>query len=287
LILTRSITELRENEHSWRRAGESIGFVPTMGNLHTGHMALIMQARAECNRVVSSIFVNPSQFGESEDLSNYPRSPKEDEALLEPHCDLLFLPQVETIYPGGVCLTNINIPGYTSELCGANRPGHFVGVLTVVNLLFNLTQPDRAYFGLKDYQQYRLIQRMAADLHCPVEIIGVDTGRDDDGLALSSRNQYLSREERAKAPLLYQTLVRTVEKLDELDEATLLASHRQVCAQASEQLTRAGFRVDYFTLRDSDTLQPPTPTSVSCRLLAAAWLGKARLIDNISLKESK
>ena len=281
------LPSLRQRLRNWSMAGERVGFVPTMGNLHQGHMALVARARAECDKVVASIFVNPSQFGANEDLANYPRTPEKDQTLLAPVTDLLFSPVSEDIYPGGTCLTSIDLPPYTSELCGKFRPGHFAGVLTVVNLLFNLVQPTHAYFGLKDYQQYWLVCRMVADLHIPTEIVGVDTGRDADGLALSSRNQYLGSHERTTAPLLYQQLQQAATLLARLPLIELTNKHKNICDQAANELNQAGFRVDYFSLRDAHTLKAPTVATSNYRLLAAAWLGRARLIDNIAFNHKE
>ena len=274
----RNIPALRETLEDVRRRGERIARVPTMGNLHDGHLALVAAARAHAEVVIATIFVNPMQFGAGEDLEAYPRTLDEDQAGLEAAgCDLLFAPETATVYPRGLeAQTRIVVPDVTDGLCGASRPGHFDGVSTVVGMLFNLVQPDIACFGEKDYQQLAVIRRMVADLHFPIEVVGVPIVRAEDGLALSSRNGYLSAQQRAAAPRLYQTLCELRQAL-EAGEAT-----GPTLASGYAHLQEAGFATDYLELRAAD-LGPVTPTTREAVLLAAARLGKTRLIDNLTL----
>ncbi len=274
---------LRSRVAAWRRDGLRVGFVPTMGNLHQGHLALVRRAREAADRVVVSIFVNPFQFGPNEDYDSYPRTPERDADLLqEEGADLLFLPAVETMYPRGTRqVTRVEVPGISDELCGASRPGFFVGVATVVAKLFNLVQPDLAVFGEKDYQQLVVIRRMVADLCFPIEILGVPTVREADGLAMSSRNAYLTPEERAVAPELQRSLRQAADRL--------LAGERDFAAieaAAARRLDQAGFRTDYVSIRRAEDLAPPAPADRDFVILAAAWLGpRARLIDNIRVSD--
>ncbi len=274
----RNIPALRETLADVRRRGERIALVPTMGNLHDGHLALVAAARAHAEVVIATIFVNPMQFGAGEDLEAYPRTLDEDQAGLEAAgCDLLFAPETATVYPRGLeAQTRIVVPDVADGLCGASRPGHFDGVSTVVGMLFNLVQPDIACFGEKDYQQLAVIRRMVADLHFPIEVVGVPIVRADDGLALSSRNGYLSAQQRAAAPRLYQTLCELRQAL-EAGEAT---GPTLACGYA--RLQEAGFAPDYLELHAAD-LGPVTPTTREAVLLVAARLGKTRLIDNLTL----
>lgn len=253
-------------------------FVPTMGNLHAGHLYLVDRAKQYAARVIVSIFVNPAQFGENEDYAAYPRTLEEDCARLEQHgAAAVFTPGVETMYPTGtVDTTQVYVPQLSDVLCGASRPGHFAGVATVVNRLFNLVQPHTALFGEKDYQQLLVIRRMAADLFIPVEIVGVPTQREADGLALSSRNRYLSAEERRRAPRLYQILQETRAALDAGERNFALLERR-----AEDALRKAGFTPDYVAVRCPGTLAPCDAEAREWRVLAAARLGQARLIDNI------
>ena len=272
-----TIAELRAQVMAWKRAGEQVAFVPTMGNLHRGHIHLVERARELAPRTVASIFVNPMQFGPSEDFSAYPRTLDADSRQLETAgLDLLFAPGVTEVYPRPLeQMTQVTVPELPAVLCGASRPTHFSGVTTVVSKLFNMVQPDIAVFGEKDWQQLVIIRRMATDLDMPVAIVGVPTVREPDGLALSSRNGYLSAEERAIAPTLYATLRATAERLraGERDFAALEA-------EAKAQLASAGFRPDYFEIRRPDDLQRPNLEDAELRIFAAAWLGRARLIDN-------
>lgn len=269
---------LRAAVRGWRAAGQTVGFVPTMGNLHAGHFSLIRLARMRADRVVASVFVNPTQFGPNEDFDRYPRTLAQDQAGLAEHdCDLLFAPDVATMYPYGPAHTvSLRVPQITETLEGAHRPGHFDGVATVVCKLFNLVQPDLAVFGQKDFQQLKVIERMVRDLSLPVKVIGAPTQRADDGLALSSRNQYLSAEERALAPRIHATLVQM---------RTLIAKGHAVAVveqAAGAQLERAGFVPDYVAIRRAEDLMPSVVGERSALVgLIAARLGQTRLIDNL------
>lgn len=271
-----ALTDLRERVHAWKRAGERVAFVPTMGNLHAGHFSLVRIAREHADRVVASVFVNPTQFGPNEDFARYPRTPAQDAAGLEQAgCDLLWMPGVDTMYPfGPQAAVQIRVPGITDVLEGAHRPGHFDGVATVVARLFLQVQPDVAVFGLKDYQQLAVIRYLAAELSFPVEIVAGPTRRDEDGLALSSRNQYLSPAERAVAPEIHRSL------LDMRERVLAGASVAEAEAAAAARLRAAGFEVDYAALRRPD-LREPGPADGRLVALVAARLGRTRLIDNL------
>ncbi|MDQ1229204.1 pantoate--beta-alanine ligase [Sphingomonas sp. SORGH_AS_0879] len=262
-----------------RAEGARVALVPTMGALHAGHIALIEAAKRPGTRVVASIFVNPKQFGAGEDLGRYPRREASDLRMLnEAGCDLVWMPSVEIMYPEGHA-TNIRVTGVSEGFDGESRPGHFDGVGTVVAKLFNQIGPDAAYFGEKDFQQLAVIRRMVADLDFPIEVVGVPTQREDDGLALSSRNIYLDEEERAKAVALPRALgvaARAIGRGE--DVATVLADARAT-------LTAAGFEVDYVALADAETLVPDPAADRPRRLLAAARMGSARLIDNIAISD--
>jgi pantoate--beta-alanine ligase len=277
MLQTDSIEFLREHIATWRATGARIGFVPTMGNLHAGHLKLIEVARARCERVVASIFVNPLQFGPSEDFARYPRTPEADcAALAGAGTDLVFMPAVATLYPRPLeQLTRVNVPQLGAILEGAHRPGHFDGVTTVVARLFNLVQPDVAVFGEKDWQQLAIIRRMVADLGWPIDIVGVPTVREADGLALSSRNGYLTVTERAMAPHLARTLNEVAGHL-RAGERDFAALERAACAVLAED----GFQADYVSIRRQD-LQPPEMGDTQLIILAAAKLGTTRLIDNL------
>lgn len=274
-----TIAELRAQVAAWRRAGERIAFVPTMGNLHRGHLHLVECARQRASRTVASIFVNPTQFGPSEDFAGYPRTLAEDSRQLAGvGLDLLFAPPVAEMYPRPLEeITQVSVPELSGMLCGASRPIHFRGVATVVSKLFNMAQPDLALFGEKDWQQLLVIRRLTADLNFPIEIIGVPTVRETDGLAMSSRNGYLTPAERAIAPTLYATLSACAERLRAGER-----DYAQLTQEAKARLAAAGFRPDYVEIRRSDDLQPPAAIEdiVNLRLFGAAWLGRARLIDN-------
>lgn len=273
-----TITGLRGALRAARKAGKSVAFVPTMGNLHDGHITLVRAAKRRADIVVASIFVNPTQFGANEDFDKYPRTLAADSALLaDADCDLLFAPDAREMYPDGRSqLTTVSVSGITEALCGASRPGHFNGVATVVSKLFNIVQPDMALFGEKDYQQLAVIRCMARELCFPVEIIGVPTVRAEDGLALSSRNGFLSAEERQQAPQLYQTLrnLRSAIESGQRDYAML--------AQAAQgHLAKCGFVPDYLEVRRQD-LGLPGPDDKALVILVAAKLGSTRLIDNLA-----
>jgi pantoate--beta-alanine ligase len=272
------IAQLRDMVTRWRLARESIAFVPTMGNLHMGHASLMSAAHLHGRRVISSIFVNPMQFGPTEDFSAYPRTPHDDASLLgEYGVDALFQPTVDEMYPSGsVGSTVIDVPGLTDILCGVYRPGHFQGVATVVVKLLSLVQPDVAIFGEKDFQQLTVIRRVVDDLNLPVKIVGAPTVRAEDGLALSSRNRYLSEADRAAAPAMYRALDRARRRLEAGD-----TDYAAIQAEGLAALQAAGIRADYFEVRTADRLAVPTPDDVHIVVLSAGRLGKARLIDNI------
>ncbi len=278
MIRLTTVGAVRAQVLEWRAHGLKIGFVPTMGNLHAGHMSLLAAARYRADRVISSIFVNPLQFGQGEDYGQYPRTPVDDEQLLAgAQCDAVFMPAVEELYPdGGSQATLVSVRGLSDILCGAFRPGHFDGVATVVAKLFGIVQPDVAVFGEKDFQQFVIIHRMTTELAIPVEVVGAPTVRAPDGLALSSRNRYLSDGERAQAPAIYRALHRAVERLaaGERDVASVEAEGRAA-------IEAAGMRLDYFSVRTARDLAPPAPGQHDLVVLTAARLGRARLIDNL------
>ncbi len=275
-----SLKELRSILRSYRRQGKTIGLVPTMGNLHEGHISLVQKATEAADIVVTSIFVNPMQFGANEDLDTYPRTLNDDQDKLAAAGNtLVFAPAAEEIYPEGLARqTKVLVPEVSEGHCGASRPGHFEGVATVVNMLFNMVQPDVAVFGEKDFQQLAVIRKMARDLMMPVQVVGAPTIREDDGLAKSSRNGYLSEQERAIAPAVFQTLTRSSEQLKQgrSDFATLEQ-------EAQDALANAGLRPDYFNIVNSHTLKPAMEDDRELTLLVAAFLGTTRLIDNLSV----
>ncbi|MDU8500397.1 pantoate--beta-alanine ligase [Pseudomonas syringae] len=279
----KTVQELRAAVARARSEGKRIALTPTMGNLHSGHAALVAKAAQRADFVVATIFVNPLQFGPNEDLATYPRTLTADqEKLLQAGCNLLFTPSVEEMYPHGMAdQTLVSVPHLSQGLCGASRPGHFEGVATVVSKLFNMVQPDLAIFGEKDFQQLAVIRAMVRDLNMPIQIIGEPTVRADDGLALSSRNGYLNDAQRAAAPALYQAIRQTADAISagEQDFDALLTSKKQ-------QLEAAGFRIDYLEIRDATSLRPVTATDRDVVILAAAFLGKTRLIDNLHLTRS-
>ncbi len=258
-----------------------VALVPTMGNLHQGHLALVKRAQEVAERVVVSIFVNPLQFDREEDLEAYPRTLEEDAGLLEAEgVDLLFAPGVESIYPEGMEVhTRVEVPVVSENFCGASRPGHFVGVATIVCKLLNMVQPQVALFGRKDYQQLLVIRKMVADLALPVEIIGVPTVREADGLAMSSRNNYLDESERRQAPALYRALLKTAERL-----RSGRRDFGNLEAQAVKEIEEAGLKPDYFSIRRATDLGEPDEATHHLVILAAAFLGKARLIDNLEVE---
>ena len=277
MLVVNNPAALREQIGQWRREGRAIAFVPTMGNLHQGHLTLVDEARSHGEKVVVSIFVNPLQFDKAEDLANYPRTLEQDCAALQAAgVDLVFTPTPELMYPHGLASqTFVEVPGLSSLLEGALRPGHFRGVSTVVTKLFNLVQPDVACFGQKDYQQLALIRKMVADMAMPVEIVGVPTVRAEDGLALSSRNGYLTAAERALAPELARTMNWIAAQIEAGNPHL-----PSLVAQASQRLDNAGFRTDAIDIVDADTLESASAASKRLVILMAAYLGKARLIDN-------
>ncbi len=277
MLVVNNPAALREQIGQWHREGRAIAFVPTMGNLHQGHLTLVEEARRHGDKVVVSIFVNPLQFDKAEDLANYPRTLEQDCAALEAAgVDLVFTPTPEIMYPQGLASqTFVEVPGISSLLEGALRPGHFRGVSTVVTKLFNLVQPNVACFGEKDYQQLALIRKMVADMAMPIEIVGVPTVRAEDGLALSSRNGYLTAAERAIAPELARTMNWIAEQIE-----TGNSHLPSLVAQASQRLDNAGFRTDAIDIVDADTLESASAESQRLVILMAAYLGKARLIDN-------
>ena len=275
ITTSRTVADLRAHVAPWRKAGKSIALVPTMGALHAGHLSLVTLAKSKADRVVVSIFVNPIQFGPREDFNTYPRDEAGDiEKLRAAGADLVFAPNTAEMYPAGFS-TKVSITDLTEDLCGANRPNHFDGVATVVTKLLLQCAPDMAIFGEKDYQQLLVIKHLVRDLNVPVEILGGDIVREKDGLALSSRNAYLSPAERKTAPLLHQTISEVAAALVRGKGADA------ACVAGRFKLEAAGFRVDYIAVRDPDTLKPLSGPVKHARVLAAAYLGKTRLIDNV------
>ncbi len=271
-------SQLRPLLSALRQQGLSYGFVPTMGNLHAGHLALVDKAAEQCDRVVVSIFVNPLQFGPDEDLDAYPSTPQDDEkALLEHGTSILYRPSIADVYPVGLkSQTRVEVPGLSEILCGSSRPGHFTGVATVVNRLFNQMQADKAFFGKKDYQQYLIIKKMVSDLAMNIEVVGVDTVRLDSGLAMSSRNNYLSASQLTQASGLYHVLRDVVARYRQAPE-----NSRGIIEHGLAELKNRGFVPDYLSIRRQNDLEEPGAGDVNLVVLAAAWLGKARLIDNL------
>ena len=277
MLIIETLPLLRQHIRRLRQEGKRIALVPTMGNLHDGHMKLVDTAKASADVVVASIFVNPMQFDRAEDLARYPRTLQDDcEKLNKRKVDLVFAPAAAEIYPQGTeSQTYVDVPGLSTMLEGASRPGHFRGVSTIVSKLFNLIQPDVACFGEKDFQQLALIRKMVADMGYDIEIIGVPIMRAKDGLALSSRNGYLSADQRKVAPGLYKVMNGAAEKL-----AAGERNLDEIIAIAAQELNEKGFRADDIQIRDADTLLDLTETSKRAVILMAAWLGEARLIDN-------
>ena len=279
MITVKTVRELRAAVARARSEGKRIGFVPTMGNLHAGHVALVEKASQRADFVVTSIFVNPLQFGPSEDLSTYPRTLVADqEKLVAAGCHLLFHPDVEEMYPDRMQgQTRVNVPLVSEGLCGGSRPGHFEGVATVVSKLFNMVQPDLAVFGEKDFQQLAVIRKLVRDLNMPIQIIGEPTARAADGLALSSRNGYLDDAQRAAAPALYRTLQQLA--------GAIRQGRRDFAAleqEGREELTKAGFRPDYLEVREALSLRPAGLQDKQLVILGAAFMGNTRLIDNLA-----
>ena len=276
------IAAVREHVRRWRSEGRRVAFVPTMGNLHAGHVSLIEAARRYGDRFVASIFVNPMQFGPNEDFAHYPRTPTQDERMLaEAGCNLMFMPDVAEIYPGGSeRATRVDVPGLSRILDGEFRPGHFEGVSTIVATLFHIVEPDVAVFGEKDFQQLTVIRRMVSDLCLPVEVVGAPTVRDADGLAMSSRNQYLTATERPLAPRIYATLQAAAQRLSTGD-----VDFASIERFGVDALTKVGMKPDYFAVRRAQDLGAPAPDTKHLVVLTAARLGKARLIDNIQVRK--
>lgn len=275
-MILRTVADLRTLARGWKARGETVGVVPTMGALHEGHLSLARRARAECDRVITTIFVNPRQFNNPEDLKKYPRSEQADADMLATvPVDAIFAPPVEEVYPEGF-ITNVTMQGVAQPLEGYMRPGHFDGVATVVTKLFGMTLADRGYFGQKDWQQLQVVLRLVRDLNLAVEVVGCETIREADGLAMSSRNMRLTVEGRAKAPVLYAAITQAAEDIR--------AGHadRMAIREAAETMRAVGFeRVEYIELRDAETLMPSDDPRRPRRMLAAAWIDGVRLIDNI------
>lgn len=272
-------TALRELTTDWQQKNQRIAFVPTMGNLHEGHLTLVKKAHELAERVVVSIFVNPMQFGPNEDFLHYPRTLEADIAKLKNlQVDVVFTPEPTELYPNDIqSITHIRVPGLSEDLCGKARPGHFDGVSTVVAKLFHMVAPNIALFGQKDFQQLAIIKKMAQDLNFPIEVLSVATVRESDGLALSSRNQYLNTAQRKIAPKLYATLNGVYDRIKSGD-----CDYEKLCTTATTELLECGFeKVDYVAIRDQKTLKTPTQRQDNLVILAAAFLGKTRLIDNI------
>lgn len=274
--IIRTLEELRQQTGEWRRNGETIGLVPTMGALHDGHLSLVRNARAQNDRVITSIFVNPKQFNQASDLEAYPRDEDADAAKLhDAKVDVLWAPDADEMYPEGFA-TSVDVGAITDCLCGASRPGHFAGVAVVVTKLLLQSLPDRAYFGRKDFQQLQVVRRMARDLDIPVQIRGIDTVRERDGLAMSSRNWYLTEDERKAAPLLFRVLT------DIAESAGSGGDTEHTINRARMQLAAKGFgEVDYLEIRDAETFEKVMRPKRPARAFAAVFLGKARLIDNV------
>ena len=281
--LFRHIDSLRAALNAERASAKRIGFVPTMGNLHDGHLALVKQAKSRCDVVVASIFVNPLQFGLNEDWDQYPRTFETDQAKLEvAECDYLFFPEEKEIYPNGMAeQTKVTVPTMTEVLCGASRPGHFDGVTTVVSKLFNIVQPDEAVFGLKDFQQIAVIRRMVQDLCFPVEIVAGDIVRESDGLAMSSRNSFITVDERTKVNILNRSLVNTAVQIK-----NGMKDFHSLENSAKLKIEEAGFKVDYFQVCATDTLAPAGVDDQHLTVLGAMYTQAARLIDNVSIELS-
>jgi pantoate--beta-alanine ligase len=277
MIHISKILSLREQIKQWKQQGQSIAFVPTMGNLHAGHIKLVAEARKRADKIVVSIFVNPIQFDKKADLDAYPQTLDDDkEKLALANCDLVFTPAVDDIYPDAEVITRVEVPVLGEILEGKSRMGHFSGVSTIVNKLFNMVMPDIAIFGQKDFQQLMLVKTMVADLNMPIEIIGIPTVRESDGLAMSSRNGYLTEEERSIAALFQEQLQLIVSAIKKGNR-----DYRELQSKAAKQLNKAGFKADYIEVRRVKDLQAVSAEDKDLVLLGAVWLGKARLLDNI------
>ena len=279
--IERSLSGLRARTAEWRNAAETIGVVPTMGALHQGHLSLARAARAKCDRVIVTIFVNPKQFNDPDDLKNYPRTEEEDARKLESiGVDLIYVPEPDQIYPDGFA-TTVSVSGLTDMLCGESRPGHFDGVATVVSKLFIQTSADFAFFGEKDYQQLQIVRRMAADLDLPVEVVGCPTIREEDGLAMSSRNLLLSDRSRIKAPVLAEVME---DMRAQLQGGAVMS---EIIEDAKARVMAAGFNeIDYLELRDGGDLSLLDRAKPEARLFAAAWLAGVRVIDNVAVDDA-
>ncbi|WP_340247212.1 pantoate--beta-alanine ligase [Sulfitobacter pontiacus] len=276
--IIRTLVELRSKVAGWKAAGESVAVVPTMGALHQGHLSLVRAAKEACDRVIVTIFINPKQFNNPDDYKNYPRTEEEDaRKLIALKADVVYVPDGEQMYPNGFA-TTVSVEGITQGLCGAHRAGHFDGVATIVTKLFTQTQADKAFFGEKDYQQLQVVTRLALDLDLPIEVIGCPTIREEDGLAMSSRNLLLSDRARTWAPELHRAM-------EEMAEGLLAGGDLETLrAAAVSRVERAGFtQVEYLDLRSADRLELMTTPDRPARLLAAAWLAGVRLIDNIAV----
>jgi len=281
MLIVHTISELQERLNDLRRTGKQIGLVPTMGNLHQGHLQLVKTAQQHADITVVTLFVNPTQFGANEDLDSYPRTFQEDcDKLSALNTDILFAPNTDEIYPrGGDANTLVHVPEITNVLCGESRPNHFDGVTTIVSKLFNITRADVAVFGEKDYQQLAVIRRMVDDLNIPIKIIGEPIVRESDGLAMSSRNGYLSTDERQLAPSIQQTLLHIEQSIINGN-----SNFRSLEAHAKLQLTNLGFKPNYFHIYHHDLLRPATAGDTDIVILAAAFLGSTRLIDNLCIR---
>ncbi len=275
-----TVTELRQYLQRWKSRGRSIAFIPTMGNLHAGHLSLIDKGRSLCDRSICSIFVNPMQFGPNEDWDHYPRTLERDLALLEgAGCDLAYMPTASELYPEGLDrISKVLVTDLTDDYEGKHRPGHFTGVATVVLKLFNIVRPDISVFGRKDFQQYRVICKMVEDFNLDVQIVGQETTRESSGLATSSRNQYLDAEQLALAPQIYRTLQDAARQIEE-GERNYAALERRAIAR----LDGAGFKTDYFCVCNAETLKPATPDDRDLVILVTAALGATRLLDNVEV----
>ena len=275
-----SIASLRALIGEWKRQGSSVGFVPTMGNLHDGHLKLVKRAKAHNDKVIISIFVNPMQFGANEDLDAYPRTIEDDKAkLIGEGADAVFLPSVQDMYPAGLDVqTFVEVPGISDVLCGASRPGHFRGVATVVSKLFNMVQPDDAFFGEKDFQQLQVIRTMVRDLSMAVTVHGVPTEREASGLAMSSRNGYLSAEEKAKASLIYQAMQKMKLAIEQGN-----TNFTDIENSTISELEKEGFKNDYVKVVNAQTFMPAAADDAQLVIVVALFMGTTRLIDNLQI----
>jgi pantoate--beta-alanine ligase len=275
-----SVTELRQYVHHWKDHGQSIAFVPTMGNLHDGHLSLIEKGQSLCDRSICSIFVNPMQFGPNEDFNHYPRTLDADIQQLEGiGCDLVYMPTASELYPEGLDkISHVQVTDLTDHYEGAHRPGHFTGVATVVLKLFNIVKPDVSVFGKKDYQQYRVISKMVEDFNLDVQIIGQETTREESGLATSSRNQYLDAQQKERAAMIYRLLQQTAQQIGEGER-----NYQSLEQRAIAKLEAAGFKPDYFKICNADTLLPAGAEDRDLVILVTAAMGSTRLLDNIEI----